>query len=269
MAGKRITIDIIGMHEDDEHVRFSEFIDQLRSFYEALRNTDRVVTKHKNPSVNYRVVDLRHSSPAQVVLEAFPIEADHDHSDEVVSNFMLGLTSIAEGKQAPAIFDFNALEAFKEIGKRLHRGISSVVVTSDDYSAVVPQDFQSRVEVIQGVDEVSRGAISGKVEAINVHAGANEFRIYPNVGPSKVRCRFPARLIGEAIYAINRYATVYGKLKYRAKTNYPYEVEVDSIEVHPPAEELPTLSELRGIAPDITRGMSSEDYVRSLRDAKE
>ena len=35
----------------------------------------------------------------------------------------------------------------------------------------------------------------------------------------------------------------------------------------PPAEELPTLSDLYGIAPGATGGMSSERFVRELRDA--
>jgi hypothetical protein len=70
----------------------------------------------------------------------------------------------------------------------------------------------------------------------------------------------------EAIAVIDKYVTVFGTIKYRHKSIYPYEIDVDYIESPPPTETLPNLSELKGMAPDLTQGLSSEEYVRKKRD---
>ena len=41
----------------------------------------------------------------------------------------------------------------------------------------------------------------------------------------------------------------------------------EDMRVLSPSSEIPSLSELRGIAPEATRGKSSEQFVRELRDS--
>ncbi|MEE9163002.1 MAG: hypothetical protein V3U35_08565, partial [Candidatus Neomarinimicrobiota bacterium] len=69
-----------------------------------------------------------------------------------------------------------------------------------------------------------------------------------------------------AINNVNRYLKVTGRVKYHQKSIYPYAVNVDKIEVFPHEEALPTLYDLRGIAPNATGDLSSEEFIRKLRD---
>lgn len=111
----------------------------------------------------------------------------------------------------------------------------------------------------------SYGSVSGRLESINVHAGANEFFIFPNVGAKKVRCRFPAYLEHLAVNSVTSWVTVTGYLTYKRRDAFPTQIKVQSMDVHPPSEDLPTLSDLRGVAPRATGRLKSETFVRKLR----
>ena len=58
-----------------------------------------------------------------------------------------------------------------------------------------------------------------------------------------------------------------GTLRYKQNEVFPYQIDVEKIEIHPPEEELPTLASLRGIAPDMTGSLDSVEFVRKLRNA--
>jgi hypothetical protein len=60
---------------------------------------------------------------------------------------------------------------------------------------------------------------------------------------------------------------VMGTLHYRQGQYFPQSIDVSDIQLLPSDNELPALSTLRGIAPNATDGMTSEDFVRKLRDA--
>jgi len=113
------------------------------------------------------------------------------------------------------------------------------------------------------------GSVKGQLEFINVHGAENVFRVYPPIGPKFVECRSPGRLKSEATAAVGRNVRVSGKLHQRAGEQYPSSVEVRRIEVFPLDSELPSLLDIRGMAPDVTGFLSSEDFVRSMRLARE
>ena len=67
--------------------------------------------------------------------------------------------------------------------------------------------------------------------------------------------------------ALKKYVTVHGLMGYRIGNPFPISITVERFEINPPEQELPTLASLRGLAPDLTGGLSSEEYIRQLRDA--
>jgi hypothetical protein len=103
------------------------------------------------------------------------------------------------------------------------------------------------------------------LDQINVHLGANTFHIYPEVGARKVTCHFPSKLFDDAVSAVGRRVEISGTLHYRAGASFPHQISVTSIEAFPPEYELPDWDDLRGRAPNATGGLSSEAFVRELR----
>ena len=69
------------------------------------------------------------------------------------------------------------------------------------------------------------------------------------------------------VAAVGRRVEVYGSLKYRAQAPFPHQISVTAIEAFPPDGELPDWEDLRGRAPGATGSLSSEAFIRELRDA--
>ena len=115
------------------------------------------------------------------------------------------------------------------------------------------------------LEDYAYGTVDGRLEKINVHAKANTFEIYPSVGPKSVRCRFPIHLEHIAITSIKRWVTVTGKLTYKEQDKFPSRMEVSGIDVHAATEDLPTLSDLKGVAPRATGRLKSENFTRRQR----
>ncbi len=66
--------------------------------------------------------------------------------------------------------------------------------------------------------------------------------------------------------AIDRHVQVFGELKYKRWDNFAYAVNVSDLEILPPDDELPSLFDLRGIAPNATGSQTAEEFVRVMRD---
>jgi hypothetical protein len=74
-------------------------------------------------------------------------------------------------------------------------------------------------------------------------------------------------LLDDAIYAVGRRVEVTGTMKYRQGASFPHAIAVTAIDSFPPDDELPDWDDLRGRAPDATGALSSEAFVRELRNA--
>lgn len=121
-------------------------------------------------------------------------------------------------------------------------------------------------------DEIEYGSVTGMLETVNLHRNINYFYLYPTHNNTKIKCKFPKILRDKVIEALGRYIEVYGKLRYKPNADEfaePYAVDVDEIEIFPPAETLPTLSSLRGIAEGALGSQSIEEYIWEIRNEGE
>jgi hypothetical protein len=266
MAGQRITIRLHGAVEDDGHIRLTEFIKQLEAVKAALKQTERLITKSEERSLYYKIVDLSHSSPATIVIEATPLDQNVEVkvAAETVTKFFSNLRQVKRGR-VPSNIDLPALLAYRNLGSMLEQHVSEVDIINSEQSISIDEVFKSKVTEIIGPDERVEGSMSGTLEWLNLH-NTNRFHIYPTIGPKKVDCDFPPPLRDKVIAAIARYVLVIGELRYKKLSNFPYAIDVRDIEVLPPEDELPTLYDLRGIAPDATGNMTSAEFIRSIRD---
>jgi hypothetical protein len=262
-----LKIQFTGSIEDDEHLRLSAFIEELNSMREALTELDKALSHSEKATVDYRIVDLTHSSPAAVVLEPIPTKdtkAISDVSGQIVNKFLDVVEGINNGV-VPRELDSDVLEHFGKIGWGFRRKISKIVLVSDNREIPVGKTFSAQVKRILGEDQVMDGSVEGTLEMINIHAGSNKFEIYPAVGPKKVKCHFSKVNLEAAIAGVGKYINVTGKVHYRERDKHPYKIMVASIEIYPQEDKLPSIFDLKGIAPDLTGNLSSEEYLRKIR----
>ncbi len=267
MADYRISLSVEGLHEDDGHVRLPALVNELQILSGLLGKIDRQVSGG-NTANHFRVVDLSHASPATVGLEIIQNPESPDTREAVVSGFVRALEDIERG-EVPVYLGRSMLEDIRNLAKPVGETVASAVLTANGKSFDLTDEIAKRIEHALSGEETCVGTIEGTLEQINLHRGANVFRIYPQVGPNMVACHFGSGLRDLAISALGAEVAVTGLLKYRSGEPFPYAINIDEIEVYPPENELPTIDDLRGLAPDATGDVPSERFIADLRDGWE
>ncbi len=265
---KKIVVEFGGSDIDNEKVRLSEFITELASINKALQNIDCIISKSSTPTMYYRITQLRQYSPATVEIQPVPKKEDIDYSLAVTDKFMSSLRSICNA-ESPPDFDIKTLEAFGEIGNTLKKNMSKINLRGNGFQIELKKDLSESIEKILGKDEIIQGSVSGILEALNIHGPNRRFTIYPIAGAKKIDCQFSNELLEKAISAVNKHIHLRGKVKYKKKATFPFGIIVEEIEIYPSEDKLPTIFELRGIAPNATGKLKSEDFISRIREEYE
>jgi hypothetical protein len=271
-----ITVQIVGAESDNRDVRFSELITQLEAVKIALKETEVCLRDGQkfNP-LDYRVIDLTHSSPSQFELQPITEKGNRDYANRVLKTFTTELRRIRSHSRLVARPEINRLIAYEEIGSREKNHVDVVRIALREKHAARPvtvvreatvdKKFKQNLDDILGPDEITYGAISGRLEYVNVH-NTRTFRLYPLIGPRWIRGTFNGELLPEIRKALDRHVTIFGKLKFKSWDKHPYAIGAEKIDVHEPDDELPAFNDLKGIAPNMTGDIKSSDWVRKIRD---
>lgn len=262
----RITLIIEGLPEDDGQVRLAAFMSQLQSLSATISRLDREMNNGR-VTTYFRIVELSYKSPINVVIEPQPLRPGPAFTGHLVIESLVRIAQTLEAEDNLTDIDADVLEDIRALARPVGRTVKNATLIFNDHHLELTETLGIKIDKALAVEEESEGALDGMLDQINVHLGANTFHIYPVIGPRKVTCHFPARLFDDAVSAVGRRVEVTGTLRYRAGANFPHQVAVAEIEVFPPDHELPTWDDLRGRAPDATGMLTSEAFVRELRDA--
>jgi len=260
----RITLIIEGLPEDEGRVRLGVFMAELQNLSATITKLDREVSDGKQATV-FRIVELSYRSPIRVVIEPQPLPNRPYVGPAILASLERVTTALANGDDLAGL-DADLLEDIRGLTRPVGKAIKSAALVFRDKTFELTQTVGSKVDHALAVDEECEGSIEGMLEQINLHQGANIFYIYPEVGPRKVTCKFPTKLHDDAIAAVGRRVEIFGTLHYRLGASFTHQVAVSQIEIFPPDSELPDWDDLRGRAPDATGTLSSEAFVRELRD---
>jgi hypothetical protein len=246
---KQIALTVNGLDADDGHVRLPELTKELQLLGSGLKKLDLALSGADEPSTIFRVIKLSHNSPTEVTLGAFPADpaAVLDRSGQLVDEFIDRLSAIARGESPRDGIDQGWLEDIKAMAEMAGKRVGAVTLLGAETVVEFTRTFVKRLEKALAPESSYPGFVRGMLEAINIHENANTFQIYPDVGPKKVRCVFPADLTAQAVQGVNRFVEVRGTLQYRAFAPHPYSVAVTEIDVLPDESELPTLFDLAGL----------------------
>lgn len=259
-----ITLVIEGLPEDDGQVRLAAFLSELQSLNSTLNRLDRDANDGKTASY-FRIAELSYNSPARITIDPHPI-LGKPTTGLIVIESLHRISAALESGDDLLDLDAELLGDIRNLALPVGTKVKSATLLFNDSRIDLTPKVVSRVDAALAVDEECEGFLQGSLEQINLHLGVNTFQIYPEVGPKKVTCHFPSGLYDEAVSAVGRKVEVFGTLSYRARTAFPHHIQVTSIDTYPPESDLPDWDDLRGRAPDATGGLSSEAFVRELRD---
>lgn len=257
-----------GSRDDKGKVRVYEFIEFLFNVNTYLRKIETSVSRSEKSSTFYRITDLKAGS-AIIGIEAVPYKDEEDYTIPIFDRFTESISSIQEKNVLPEWVDNEMLEDLKKLTKPLSKNITNIEIRRNGEKFEVTKQLEVNIEkVLKEVVFASKGTITGYLDALNVHKDG-KFHIYPPIGPTRIFCHFEKKLFPKLLpkikAGVKRYVNVIGIMHYRENEAFPTKIDVEDIEVYPPESELPALSSLRGIAPEVTGDLDPVDFVRKLR----
>jgi hypothetical protein len=267
MQRKTVTIRFEGLPSENGNVRLGDFVGRLSSFSAAIIRADRLVSGSHNPTFYFRIVDLRHKSPATITIEAYAKDTNIDFRGRSFHEVFSIMQQVKENRlQKPT--DYDLLESIRKFVAPVGVSLGSLELISDEYDIQVTKEFKARMELEMAPENTHVGFIRGALEYINIHGGQKVFKIYPEIGPSRVTCYFPDELKEAAIDALGQFVEIHGIIHYKSVSTFPHQIDVKKLEVLPDEEELPSIFDLKGIALGLTGSLSSEEFAQGLKDAE-
>ena len=264
-----IIITIESAESDREHVSLDDFSFQLEALKKVLSSTESSLSG-KHAEIDWQIINLTHSSPAEIALQPVNnhITTDTDIISKTVNKVVSCFKTLSEDTSLPVEMSQQMLEPYKTFSDRVRKGVLRVSIKSETDVVKINKNVKTTIDAVVPSEAESIGTVDGRLEFLNIHGDRNVFRIYSSIPPEQVDCFFSPDKIEQAREAVGRKIRVLGKLTYPKGKNFPKSVKVVSIELLPEDDDLPSLGDLRGIAPDITGDLSSEEFVRNLRDAE-
>ena len=270
MITNRFKITLKG-DEADESLRLSDLIAQLDSIKKVLNELDKRVSGKPAASLYYRVVGLSMNSPAMIEIEAVlkatkasATVVKSRHASVVINRLKRDIKDVNKGKRPPDA-DIELLETYKSLSHPQKSHITQFRFESNSTAVDVPRSFEEKVDAILGLDHKERGSLVGSLEVIDIHNQRNIFRVFPTLGPSSIRCKFPAALLSKAVDGIGHFVRISGDLHFKSSEKFPHFMTVTKIEKLPEKPSDVSLSALRGMAKGAFGNLAAADYVDKLR----
>ena len=255
-----LTVKLVGTPDEDGAVYFSDFEDFCNSLQSCLRRAE-VTVYGRAGQLRYKIQDLR-SASAEITLEAVmrtPKERDRRKS---VFNLVKGtVRSIQSGRRLSPRVTPDDVAAYKKLALPLSKGVHKVWVDDTEITLA----FVKNADRILKSAIMQNGSVTGVLEKLNIHNDRNEFVLFPPVSGYAITCTFKDEMLDQVRKAVKRTVTVTGELEYNADAPFPKKASVESMEIHPDDDALPSIIDLRGYAKGCTGEMTSAAYIDMIR----
>lgn len=254
---------VIRVESKEEYVPAASFVSIISNTLMILREVDSEISEQHQGSLSWRIQDVSLNSPLSITIFAEPRGGDLDVGRDVVEAYTEGLRQIdASPERIPEFFTLKALERAKSLVSVLNDGIARITYSTARYTAIVPtQRIAANVdELTQVYEELT--TFEGDLDSVTLH-GKRIFYVW-DVFDGRIACRFSEDMLERVRELLGHRVSVSGKARF-SRGGRPLSIEVVEARKLRDQSELPQIRDLVGI--DITHGLSSEAYVRSLRDA--
>jgi hypothetical protein len=178
-----------------------------------------------------------------------------------------GLDAILSGaKEIPATVTAGVFRHLKEFCSPIGGSVSTARFGVNGTLLNLDWQFKSQLSKIQAKDIIEKGMfIKGMLETANIHDFNRSFYLYPFRGPEKIRCVFSKDDKEKVKESFGKFIRVHGDFKYEWREKHPYEISVKEIEILPFEADVPDIRKIWGAAPRATGSLSTEDFIRDLR----
>ena len=249
------------------NITLAGFLDQINDHLRLLQDYDLAISRGQSASLEWLITDV---STGSLVVETEPrsLLVGKNFGPEVAKVYVDGWARIEHEGMSPPYLTEQGMEAARRIVRRIGKeGIEGIVVSGPEQSVTISPEASARLDQLIPVKYRSLGSAEGTLETISIH-GSPRFTIYHSRTKKAIRCDIPtteSKLLGRAKEALGRRVYASGRLERNARGE-PIRIKVEHLRILRERDELPTIAELGGKYPDFTGGLTSEEYVRRMRD---
>ncbi len=281
---KPIRISISGTGGLTDAPTVEDLLKQLRDFFEILVSVDAAVSEEGGVAMEWRITDAGRNSP--LTFEATPFPLDHatniDRRAAVVQHAVAtGFQALQTERVRPSYFNEAVLAKIDKMSERLTNGLNLTTIdfgTDDAPLIVTPtvaREISKNLRAIREPKERSfreLGSIEGYYVGVE-RDGHNRsiLHIRDRIFGDLIKCVLRKR----AVETVSEHKVkqvlgrarllVSGTIHYRGLANINY-VDADEVRVMRAREDLPSVEDI--IDPHFTNGMSSEEYLKALRNGQ-
>jgi hypothetical protein len=246
-------------------ISLETFATVIHNSFDILSDLDSAISSEPRGTLEWFVTGVSFSSLV-VSLESKSKLPKVDFSSQVVESFVGGLRHIQKEHTTPPYFSDYGLRKAQNLARTLHKNGATAVVIKDvekeDTVTIEPKITFDLGQLIN-VRYQEAGSVEGKLEMISIH-GVPRFTVYHAISRHSIRCKFNPNQLVVVKDALGRRVIVSGIVYFNYK-HEPIRVELEDLAILPREEELPSPSKMRGISPDFTAELTTEEYIRSLR----
>jgi hypothetical protein len=245
-------------------IQFDDLTRLCDRLKECLRATESALTDEA-PHAKYQLVELELAS---VDIALKPLRGSR--LEDIAASTIRLFTSTVAALQFDGIVDPRinraALQSYRKFADTFLKRDSTVRIGGVSLTT----RFVSNIDDLLGRYFVSEGTVKGRIERLNIHHDKNVCALFSPIHDRGIECSFDSEVFPQVHAAVGKNATVLGKLKFSGRSALPEHIYITSVEVHPDDDDLPTLGSLRGLlGPDALGGMSTEDFLASVRNGSD
>lgn len=263
MSEFQISFVLKGRDRGNDLVRAGDFVLFLQRLIACLAAVDEAVN---GEVAHYPRITALHASSAAATLEPVVHETKWPKRHVFrtpAASFRDLIGAVQRHEQAPDWADVEVLQKMRELTE-MPEHVRSAELIADDVAVSIDDAFRVSIDELIGGEVRSVGTVIGRLDAVNVHAARIAY-LYPADGP-RVACEFSEESTAPVFAALRKRVRVVGMVTRRLNSNRPVRVQIAHIEVLPEISELPLFASLVGSSPDLTGGVSSEEYLSRLRE---
>jgi len=246
-------------------ISLDSFLTVINNSFGILKDLDSAISLQPKGSLDWIIADIYIGSLG-VEIQSKPRDPLRDYGKTVTERYLDGIDIINEEGITPPYFSDNSLRLLQKVAKALGRnGAKALEVVDPDRgkSTVFDAQIETTANQLRGSRYKSLGSVEGTLEMISIHREPR-FNVYHAISLRAVKCSLPENLRGMVVSALGRRVIASGLISYNAKDE-PIIVKLEELKVIPIEDELPTIDEFIGSAPDLTGDMSTGEYIRSIR----
>jgi hypothetical protein len=186
--------------------------------------------------------------------------AELDEAQRVESTIVSGLRSLQAGEDIPDYYSDRALR-YARLIVRLARDKEVIVCAPDAPEVVLRAPAVEKISSLLVGKSRYYGSVVGDLDAVSVHRGTR-VTIYGDNG-RVIASRLSDSLLSDVKELLGQRVIAIGEISAN-RSGGIVSLRAEQIFSSPKPQRLPTVSALYGAVPDISSGLSSAQYIRSL-----